>query len=558
MATGPPPDQDELIPLDAPKTGTEAKVSCYCPNCQENHVARTRLLPTHIPFFRKVTVLHLTCSNCHYENRQVSFGGTISECGQTLSLRVGQAADLERQVVQSDTATLSIPQWQLEIPSQQGTVTTLQGVLQRVASNLRAQQPERLKLGDLDNFRRCQTVIDQVEIYVVNDNVEDEAVADHGENGNTTKLLETNSPFIPFDLILDDPAGNSFIESLPAPNQDPKLTVQTYRRTPSQDLAIGLQPEKAPSEAATIDDDNNPHHKNTILNDAGHAMDDETNQVDNQQQGQPPQVMTFQTGACPNCQQSARTNMCQIHIPHFKQVILMNLLCDTCGYRNNEIKVGGEICKHGTKLSLAIRSEEDLKREVILADTASIVIPEIQLEGGGGMGGIYTTVEGLLKRLLQQLTVANPFATGDAVTQHHCNSEGTLHIQKYNKFLAALRDISQAKVDVLPVTLVLDDPLSNSFIGTIRQKREDENLKIETYPRSWEQNEALGLNDMATENYSLSSKTNYGSDQPIDKDVGQSFSLVPRGPDHPHRTGKPHVDNDNTTFGGDLGTKPSW
>jgi zinc finger protein len=45
-----------------------------------------------------------------------------------------------------------------------------------------------------------------------------------------------------YDLIVDDPSGNSFIENPVAPAKDPSLIVSYYTRSVEQDLALGLQP----------------------------------------------------------------------------------------------------------------------------------------------------------------------------------------------------------------------------------------------------------------------------------------------------------------------------
>ena len=49
---------------------------------------------------------------------------------------------------------------------------------------------------------------------------------------------------LPFTIQLDDPSGNSFIQNPFAPTKDPQLKVGHYRRSPEQDLALGLQPDK--------------------------------------------------------------------------------------------------------------------------------------------------------------------------------------------------------------------------------------------------------------------------------------------------------------------------
>lgn len=51
-------------------------------------------------------------------------------------------------------------------------------------------------------------------------------------------------------------------------------------------------------------------------------------------------------------------------------------------------------------------------------------------------------------------------------------------------------------------TLILDDPMANSYMQNIYAPDPDPNMTIETYERDWEQNEELGLNDMKVESYS--------------------------------------------------------
>jgi zinc finger protein len=52
-----------------------------------------------------------------------------------------------------------------------------------------------------------------------------------------------------------------------------------------------------------------------------------------------------------------------------------------------------------------------------------------------------------------------------------------------------------------PFTLILDDPLANSYIQNLYAPDPDPNMEIEMYDRTWQQNEDLGLNDMKVEGY---------------------------------------------------------
>ncbi len=52
-----------------------------------------------------------------------------------------------------------------------------------------------------------------------------------------------------------------------------------------------------------------------------------------------------------------------------------------------------------------------------------------------------------------------------------------------------------------PFTLILDDPLANSYVQNLYAPDPDPNMTVESYDRTWEQNEELGLNDIKVENY---------------------------------------------------------
>jgi zinc finger protein len=59
----------------------------------------------------------------------------------------------------------------------------------------------------------------------------------------------------------------------------------------------------------------------------------------------------------------------------------------------------------------------------------------------------------------------------------------------------------QVKTAARPFTVVLDDPLANSYVQNLYAPDPDPNMTTETYERTFEQNEDLGLNDMKVEGY---------------------------------------------------------
>ena len=50
-------------------------------------------------------------------------------------------------------------------------------------------------------------------------------------------------------------------------------------------------------------------------------------------------------------------------------------------------------------------------------------------------------------------------------------------------------------------TLILDDPLGNSYLQNLYAPEPDPAMTIEEYKRTFDQDEILGLNDMRLENY---------------------------------------------------------
>ena len=101
----------------------------------------------------------------------------------------------------------------------------------------------------------------------------------------------------------------------------------------------------------------------------------------------------------------------------------MCFTCDACGYKSVDVKPGGEVCEKGVQFALSLGTERDAKvdlsRDVIKSADAGIIIPEIELElAPGTLGGLFTTVEGLLSQTRDHLTSSNPlaFTMGDANT----------------------------------------------------------------------------------------------------------------------------------------------
>lgn len=416
--------------LFPPVSGDDPQVielESLCLQCRNN--GTTRLLLIKIPFYKEVVVMSFRCDNCGWQNNELQPAATIQQTGVRFELQVRTKEDLNRQVVKTKDAVVTVPDVELEIPArtQEGSITTVEGLLQRTVAGL---ETSLLESPESD-------VRDKLSDFVA-------------------RLKELQKLVKPFCLVVDDPSGNSFVENLQAPDPDPSMSVRRYQRTAEQDTALGIVTTTSePSEQDLRDD-----------------------------------VLGFATN-CSECQAPCETRMKLTQVPHFKEVVIMATTCERCGHRTNEVKSGAGIEPQGVRLELRVREAADLTRDVLKSETCTVRVPELELEAGAGLlSGRFTTVEGLLDSMRQQLAQENPFFQGDSAS-----GAGGLRMG------AVVDRLAQAAAGQLPVTLVLDDPCGNSYVQNLCAPDPDPALSVTHYERTYEQNELLGLNDIKTENY---------------------------------------------------------
>lgn len=168
----------------------------------------------------------------------------------------------------------------------------------------------------------------------------------------------------------------------------------------------------------------------------------------------------------------------------------MATLCESCGHRTNEVKSGGGIEPQGVRIEVTITGKEDFSRDLLKSETCDMEIPELELETGPAvLGGRFTTVEGIIVSMKEQLSSSTAF-TGDS-------SDPDI-VKRMKAFIAQLDEVLNGQKKV---TLVLDDPAGNSYVQSLSDDGPDDRLKITKYDRSFEQNEELGFNDMKVDNY---------------------------------------------------------
>jgi len=413
------------------------EIESLCVACEENGI--TRLLLTKIPFYKEVVISSFHCEHCGNENNEVQSASPVQDQGIDITAKVKCRADLDRQVIKTDTSRVCIPELDFEIPagSQKGVLTTIEGILDRAVQGLEQDQVVRRALDP--------PLADQIDAFV-------------------TKLKTLKSGESPFTLHIRDPSGNSFVENLLAPKEDPSLSVVKFDRSLEEMKMLGL-----------IADDATELPKQTDL--VEEVKKDE--------------VLSFPTN-CDQCQSAVETRMKVTSIPHFKEVVIMATTCDVCGARTNEVKVGGGISDKGRRISLRVTEAADLTRDVLKSETCTLKIPELEFEAQlMSNGGKFTTVEGLLEAVKEQLLTGNPFLMGDSATDSVKS--------KMAAFSVRLDELIAAKT---VFTIVLDDPAGNSFIQNFYAPDPDPEMVVEDYDRTAEDDAFLGIDDMKTENYS--------------------------------------------------------
>ncbi|CCK71127.1 zinc finger-containing protein ZPR1 KNAG_0G00710 [Huiozyma naganishii CBS 8797] len=436
------------------------EIESLCMNCGED--GTTRLLLTSIPYFREVVIMSFECPHCGLKNSEIQPASQIQELGSKYLLKIEQKEDFNRQVIKSETATCKFAELDIEIPPKRGVLTTVEGLLEEMIEDLQSDQELRKKQHP-ELYTQIEQVIAKVKSCI------------NAEQGT-----------LPLTFTLDDPAGNSWIEYKPGEPQH-KWSHTQYPRTDEQNVLVGIitqdqleQRRRDRAQAAQKARDTaerNPSQAETLK---GKFVSDQTD-IENFNN----EVQTF-AATCPSCGGACDTHMKPVNIPHFKEVIIMSTVCDKCGYKSNEVKTGGAIPDKGRKITLYCDDPSDLSRDILKSESCTLSCPELHLDiQEGTLGGRFTTLEGLLRQVYEELQARVFTVSSDSM------DDATK--QNWEKFFANLQDAIDGKVKF---TVVMTDPLAGSYIQNVYAPDADPNMTIEDYERTKEQNDELGLSDM--------------------------------------------------------------
>jgi zinc finger protein len=421
------------------------ELESLCMNCHENGM--TRILPITVPYFKQILLESFFCDHCGLKNNTVKSAGAIQEKGTKYTFKLDNVKDFERQVVRSESSTFRVEDISLQMPTTPGQLTNLESLLSKIMTDLESDQPLR-KVQQPEVHDALVPIIERL-----------------------ANMLEGGA--FPITVTLDDPSGNSFIEPSPE-DKGAKYTRTDYLRTHTQNetLGLGLAEEEE------------------LKDNAGGGMEG-VNIVDGEVYELPAE--------CPVCAQHCTVNMKKVNIPHFREVIIMATVCEHCGYRTSDVKTGGAIPEKGKRITLRVETLEDLSRDILKSETCALRSVELDLEvQPGTLGGRFTTVEGLLAQIRDQLH-GQIFDTEEddempALSGGDSMVDSTK--QTWNKFFSKLDKALNVE---LKFSITLEDPLASSYVEA--RMVGDPQISTEEYERTHEEREDLGINDMQTEGY---------------------------------------------------------
>ena len=447
------------------------------------------MLLRNIPFFKDIVVISFLCEHCGFKNHEFTPLTPLADTGLKLTLKVSKVEDLNRMIIANVNSVIYIPEIDFEVPKiPKGIVSSIQGLLLNFIEDLDYAQDQR-KESDPETHTKIEEIMDKL-----------------------SKMASGDSSVLPFFIILNDPSGHSYIANPFAPLMDINLKEEHYIRTKEQMIDLGFvsdievaQDPKLKEKYGKMKEEGLDYletlkktkdykftDKDThelIKKMQGFSKSKDAHKLDHSKTLQEQDLdsrLTIMQVDCYECQKPGELRTLSCEIPFFKEIIIMAFSCDNCAYRSSEVKTIGEISKKAKRITLTATTKDDLNRDLFKSESAVLKIPELDFEMcEGSMGSFYTTVEGIFEKLLDNLRDKNPFV-GD--------STDTEQKRKWDEFLGKLEQMKAG--DLLPFTMILDDPLDNCFILNPNYPNADPNVLVEEYERTKEQRETLGLDQM--------------------------------------------------------------
>lgn len=507
------PENPNVLYYSEPKEGESpvTVIDSLCMQCQ-NPKGKTNLLMTSIPHFRKIIIMSFECDKCGFKNNEIQTGNDLQVKGVDFLMDINKlqgkdyvkdlADFMNRQVVKSAYGVVSfqfIPLnkddevVQFEIPKGKAQLSTTEGLMMDTILDLNALQHLR-KYQNVEAYEKIDELIHCVYAMISkNNDGKLEEIVDGQEQKihesidfDQEKVKKYTDSIAEIKVNVRDPSGNSFLEYKPFEEGCTiNYSKKDYFRSDEDNFHLGLITEDQLEEKKVL---------NQVVDKYLPTFDEKKTKTAADEQMVDEFVNDIETfvASCPSClAEDCITNMKPLNIPHFKQVLIMSTKCDNCGYKSNEVKTGGGISQYGKKTILTITAEtieEDLKRDLLKSETCKLFIPQIHLDiQEGTLGGRFTTLEGILKQVHDELY--------ERVFQESYDSMEESTKQNWLNFFKNLTNVMNCQLpegcDKIEVMLI--DPLANSYLQNIYAPDEDPMIEYQSFKRSRRENEDLGI-----------------------------------------------------------------
>ena len=161
-----------------------------------------------------------TCDICGHKSNEVKSGTGIAPEGIRYRLVMNDPTDLNRDILVSETSSFAIPDLDFELSSSRsigGKFTTIEGIF----TTLKSQLTSVIMPFSGGDSRDPNSDENRMSAFIK----------------DLTAIL-AGEKFV--TIVLDDPAGNCYLQNTCAPEPDPQLTVEHYARTEEQNELLGL------------------------------------------------------------------------------------------------------------------------------------------------------------------------------------------------------------------------------------------------------------------------------------------------------------------------------
>lgn len=168
-----------------------------------------------IPHFKEVVIMATNCESCGHRTNEVKSGGGMEPRGVRIEVAIAGKEDFSRDILKSENCSLEIPELDMDVGGRAlgGRFTTVEGLIVAAKEQL-SSSPFTGDSSDVGTAKRMDEFMKKMDVIVSGDEK--------------------------FTLILDDPTGNSYVQSLSDDGQDDKLKITRYERTFEQNEELGL------------------------------------------------------------------------------------------------------------------------------------------------------------------------------------------------------------------------------------------------------------------------------------------------------------------------------